>query len=219
MTDINDTAPPAATKKGWPKGKKRGPRVARQEVYEDAVQAAPVRESTRQVVREGAAQAVGRDGEVLTRKRPNHTDIFFIPPNIIPQSWDYQWNVVEVLGQQQTATTLAMAENGWRPVPAGRHKGMFMPANYPENGEIIRDGMRLEERPMALTLEARHEERMKADRLMRDQQEQLGLTQKMPSGFSRDNPNLRRAERSQTSRTYAPAGDIPRPQLPIDPTT
>ena len=213
MTDINDTAPPAS-RKGWPKGKPRGPRKA---VAEDAVQAAPIREPTRQVVRDGAAQAVGRDGEVLTRKRPNHTDIFHIPPNIIPQSWDYQWNVIEVLGQQQTAATLAMAENGWRPVPAGRHKGMFMPANYPENGEIIRDGMRLEERPMDLTLEARAEERQKANALVRDQQEQLKLSKTLPNGFSRDNPNLARMERQGTSRTIAPAGDIPRPRLEIDP--
>lgn len=163
------------------------------------------------------ARALGRDGEMLTRKRPTSTDLFHIPPEIIPPDWDYQWNVIDVLGQQQTAAQLAMAENGWRPVPAGRHKGMFMPADYSENGAIIRDGLRLEERPMALTLEARAEERMKADRLMRDQQEQLGLTQKMPDGFSRDNSNLRRMEKSGTSRTYAPAGDIARPQLPIDP--
>lgn len=217
MTDINDTAPAGtANRKGWPKGKPRGPR---KQVSEDAVQAAPVRKSTRQVVREGAAEAVGREGEILTRKRPTHQDAFYIPPEIIPKGWDYQWNVITVVGQEQTALMLGMSENGWRPVPAGRHRGMYMPANYPENGEILREGQRLEERPMVLTLEARAEERMKADRLMRDQQEQLGLTQKMPNGFSRHNPNLRRMEKSGTSRSYAPAGDIPRPQLPIDPTT
>lgn len=163
------------------------------------------------------ATAIGRDGEELTRKRPITTDMFHIPPEIIPDGWDYQWNLVTVLGQPQTAAMLAMAENGWRPVPAGRHVGMFMPANYSEKGDILRDGLRLEERPMALTLEARAEERMKANRLVSDQQEQLGLSQRMPDGFSRDNPNLKRMERSGTSRTFAPAGDVPRPQLPIDP--
>jgi len=217
MTDINDTAEASApSRKGWPKGKPRGPRQPKIETA-DALQMAPAQESPRQIVRPGAAEAMGRDGEILTRKRPISTDIFHIPPEIVPKNWDYQWNVIEVLGQAQTAMTLAMAENGWRPVPAGRHKGMFMPASYPENGDIVRDGQRLEERPLILTLEARKEERMKADRQMRDQQEQLGLTQKMPDGFSRENPNLHRMERQGTSRTYAPASDIPRPQLPIDP--
>lgn len=162
-------------------------------------------------------EAIGRSGEILTRKRTTNTDLFHIPPEIVPEGWSYQWNVIEVLGKPETAHQLAMAENGWRPVPAGRHSGMFMPADYSENSPIIRDGLRLEERPMALTLEAQAEERTKANRLMMDQQEQLGLTQKMPDGFDRNNASLRRAERAGTSRTFAPAPDAPRPSLPIDP--
>lgn len=174
---------------------------------------APVQES----LRGNKAQAVGRDGEMLTRKRPVSADIFHIPREIIPDGWDYQWNAIEVVGQPQTASIIAMAENGWRPVPAGRHEGMFMPAGTAPESAIIRDGLRLEERPMVLTEEARAEERMKASRLMQDQIEQHGLAAKMPNGFSRDNPNLARMERSGTSRSYAPAPEIARPQLPIDP--
>lgn len=175
-----------------------------------------VRQPTQSHPRGSKAEAVGRDGEVLTRKRPGSVDIFHVPPELIPEGWDYQWNRIEVYGQPDMGAQLAMAENGWRPVPAGRHKGMFMPTNYPMDGEIVRDGLRLEERPLELSEEARYEDRMKADRLVRDQHEQLGLTSKMPDGFSRDNPNLRRMERQGTSRTIAPASDIPRPQLPID---
>ncbi len=206
MSDI-ETPPNKA--KGWPKGKPRGPRERLREV--------PQNDPNVSYTPEGKAMVRGRDGEWLTRKRPVSTDLFHIPNEIVPPGFSYQWNVMDVLGQQQTAAQLAMAENGWRPVPAGRHKGMFMPADYSENGPILRDGLRLEERPIELTREAQAEERMKADRLMRDQQEQLGLSQKMPDGFSRDNSNLRRMEKSGTSRTYAPAGDIARPQLPIDP--
>ncbi len=177
----------------------------------------PVRDDGPRIAETGRAQARGRDGEWLTRKRPVHTDLFHIPPEIIPDGWSYQWNVVDVMGQPQQAAQLAMAENGWRPVPAGRHRGMFMPSDYPDNGPIIRDGMRLEERPIELTEEARYEEEMKARNLIRDSNQQLGLASKLPTGFSRDNPNLRRVERQQTNRSYAPAPDIPRPSLPIDP--
>lgn len=199
--------PEPPKRKGWPKGKARTLRAAPRQ---------PARSADIQSGKNGKIEARGRDGEWLSRKRPANQDQFHIPREIIPQGWDYQWNLVEVLGQQQVAAQLAMAENGWRPVPAGRHKGMFMPKDYPENGPIIRDGLRLEERPMALTEEAKAEESGKASRLMKDQQEQLGLVQKMPSGFSRDNPNLRRMERQGTSRTYAPAPDLPRPQLPVE---
>ncbi len=203
-------APAEPKRRGWPKGVKRGQRPVR------AVPLQANRSADIQHTKSGKVMVRGRDGEWLSRKRPANQDQFHIPPNIIPKNFDYQWNVIEVIGQQQVATQIAMAENGWRPVPAGRHKGMFMPADYPENGHIVRDGLRLEERPMALTEEARDEEAGKASRLMKDQQEQLGLVQKLPSGFSRDNQNLRRMERKGTSREWRPAPDISRPALPVE---
>ncbi len=201
MTDINEE-PVAPRPRGRPPGS--GLRKPPQE---------PLRA---EYTPEGKVIAYSSTGEKLMRKRPINSDLFHIPPEIIPAGFEYQWNVCEVLGQPQTAMMLAMAENGWRPVPAGRHKGMFMPAGYSENGDIIRDGLRLEERPWELNEEARQEERQKANKQVRDSQEHLGLTQKMPDGFSRDNANLRRMERQGTSRQIAPANDIPRPQLPID---
>lgn len=219
---------------GWPKGKPRGPRKSKAEAPQEMqapaeqVRAEPpkttaIRQPVRSIdpvhepIREGAVQVRGREGEVLTRKRTQSSDIFHIPDDIIPAGWNYQWNTVEVYGQQQVAMQLAMHENGWRPVPAGRHPGRFMPVGTSPNADIVRDGMRLEERPDELTREARAEERAKANKQMRDQQEQLGLSQKLPDGFSRDNRKLRAMERQQTSRTYAPAPDIARPQLEIDP--
>lgn len=200
----------------WPKGKPRGPRAPK-------VNADPVREPVRQANREsvnpetGRMVVQGRNGEVLTRKRTVSSDIFHIPPEIVPQGYDYQWNVIEVLGRPETSAMLAMSENGWRPVPAGRHVGLFMPSGTPENAAIIRDGLRLEERPLALSDEARQEEKMKANRQLQDQKEQLGLVQRMPDGFSRDNSRLRAMEKAGTSRSYAPAPDAPRPRLEIDP--
>ncbi len=166
---------------------------------------------------EGRVVAYSSMGERLTRKRTTSTDAFDIPLDIIPPGFSYQWNAIEVTGQPQTATMITMAENGWRPVPAGRHEGRFMPAGYSPEGPIIRDGLRLEERPIELTREAQREERQKANALVQAQQEQLGLTKRMPDGFSRDNGRLRQMERAGTSREIAPAPDIARPVLPIDP--
>ncbi len=192
------------TKKGgWPKGKPRGPRAPLRE---------PIQE---QILDNGRVQVRGRSGEILTRKRTTSTDIFHIPDEIVPKNYSYQWNVMEVLGRAEISAQLGMLENGWRNVPAGRHKGMFMPEGTADDAAIIRDGLVLQERPIELTMEARAEEYAKAGGLMRDSQQQLGLTKAMPDGFDRNNSSLKRMERSGTSRTIAPAHDVARPRLPI----
>lgn len=208
MTDINQAPATPKRKGGWPAGKPRASAARRAQEDEAPIDRAGIGHNS------GRAVALGRDGQELTRKRTVSADIFHIPPEIIPRGWDYQWNVLEVTGMPQTGARLAMAENGWRAVPSDRHPGMFMPEGY--KGPIIRDGLQLEERPMILSEEAKREEYAKATRQMADQQEQLGLVKKMPDGFSRDNPNLRRLERQGTSRSFAPAPDAPRPQLHID---
>lgn len=191
---------------GWPKGKLRGPRKPTDPIRSPVVEA-PIAE------RDGEIR--GRNGEILSRKRRDSSDIFHIPEELKDPNYDLQWNTVTVYEMPQTAQVLAMRENGWRPVPAGRFKGIFMPADYPDDGEILRDGMRLEERPMELTMQAKADEYQKATGLMSDQKEQLGLVQRMPEGFSRDVPSLRQFERSRTSRTVGPAPDAPKPRLTI----
>lgn len=188
----------------WPKGVKRGPRKPIDPLIQPVVQSA------------SDGEIRGRNGELLSRKRRDSSDIFHIPEELKDPKWDLQWNTVTVYEQPQTAQVLAMRENGWRPVPAGRFKGMFMPADYPDDGEILRDGMRLEERPMELTEQAKTDEYIKATGLMSDQKQQLGLVQKIPEGFSRENPTLRRMEKAGTSRSIGPAPDAPRPRLPIE---
>lgn len=193
----------------WPKGKPRGPR-------KDHHQSPEHRTAAQRLVRASQAEARGRSGEVLSRKRTVSSDIFHIPQNIVPPGWDYQWNVIEVLGQPQTGQQLAMAENGWRAVPAGRHKGMFMPEGTPDDAAIIRDGLRLEERPLILTEEARDEEMAKARKQVRDQQEALRLGPKLPEGFS-DNERYRGTGAvTRQSIERAPDTIRPRHQLDID---
>lgn len=217
MTDINEIQTPISATLNPDAPKRRGRPPGNRQSVREPVRQANV-ESPRgatEYTEDGKIIVYSSSGERLTRKRAINSDQFYIPPNQIPENTAYQWNTVEVYGRPEIQAQIAMRENGWRPVPASRHPEMFMPGGQSGN-EIIRDGLRLEERPLELTEEAQQEEREKASRLMRDQQEQLGLTQKMPDGFSRDNPNLRRMERSGTSRTYAPAPDAPRPRLPIE---
>lgn len=213
----------------WPKGKPRGPRAATAIDPNAAPEGAglgspppravsPARSGNTPI--SGRAVTVGRSGEELSRTRPVNSDVYDVPKEIVPQGWDYQWNPVEVLGKPLSAIeaniALAMHQNGWRDVPADRHPGRFMPLGH--KGAIIRDSLVLQERPMALTLEARAEELTKARAQVNDQIAQLGLSEKLPPGFSRDNSRLRAMERQQTRTTYEPAPDAPRPQLPIDPT-
>jgi hypothetical protein len=115
----------------------------------------------------------GREGEILTRKRVSGTDPFHIDPKEIPRGWDYQWNAVTVWGNKEVLLTVGneMYQNGWRPVPAERHPGKFTPAG--QKGEIIFRGMRLEERPLSMTIQAREEDQAAAMAQMRDRDESL----------------------------------------------
>lgn len=162
-------------------------------------------------VASGRVEAIGRDGKPISRKRSAGGDIFHVDPRIIPEGWDYQWNPYTVLGETQAASQVAMAEAGWRPVPAERHPGMFMIDGT--KGPIIRDGLMLEERPMILTEEARAEERKKARDQHRDAKETLGLSAKLPQGYS-DDAQYRGAG-AQVRTTLTPINDAPRPQLEI----
>lgn len=159
--------------------------------------AAPARQSARQSTREPAreparsssraAVVTGRNGEVLSRKRTLTSDIFHIPDNLIPKGWSYQWCAVSVVGNTEILMdqNLMMAENGWRPVPASRYPGRFMPEGH--KGNIIRGGQMLMERPEALSIEARAEDVRLARQLISDRNESLklaGVKAQMPDGFN-----------------------------------
>jgi hypothetical protein len=147
----------------------------------------PARASTRETVettRRGAVVVTGRNGEQLTRRRTQVGDQYHVPGNEIPDGWSYQWNPVTVLNEEQIAQQNTHFANGWRPVPATRHPGRWMRPQH--TGDIVVEGLRLEERPEALTEEALAEGEAKARRQIRDQADILRLGQKMPSGFQID---------------------------------
>ncbi len=158
----------------------------------------------------------GRNGENLTRTRSSNADFYSVPDEIVPEGWKYQWNAVAILGKPNTNETIKMYAQGWRPVPAGRHPGLYMPEGTSENAPIEVDGLRLEERPIELHLEAEAEGRAASHQLLEDQKDELGLRRKLPAGFTRDNSELRRVERARTRRTVEAAPDVPRPYVPVE---
>jgi hypothetical protein len=179
---------------------------------------APVREAPHEPVHEPQREngvVMGRDGEVLSRNRKAMGDMFEIPANIVPAGWSYQWNLNSVMGNTDIVLDqgLVMAENGWRPVPAERHPGRFMPAGH--KGHILRGGMRLEERPEILTQEALEEERAKALRQVSDRDESLmgrkaNVTGAMQGGFEMN--RRYRGTGADVKMNIERPMDIPRPK-------
>lgn len=178
----------------------------------------PMREEQRIPIRaDGRATVEGRNGQLLQRKRGGNVDRFNIPVSLIPDGWSYEWKNETVLGQPDVAHQIHMAENGWTPVPASRHPGLFMPDG--EKGAIRRDGMLLMERPNELTEEARYEERVAANNQMQGQQAQLGLS--MPVGFEgrafdRGGKGGKAIPFNQGVRTAHGPESVERPRLQIE---
>lgn len=172
----------------------------------------PPREAPRDAAREpsrpGAVMVQGRDGEVLTRRRVSVGDIFDVPKHEIPRGWEYQWNIMTVTGEEKLDVQLEMQANGWRPVPASRHPGRWTQDGF--EGAIVVRGLRLEERPAALSQEAREEDTARARAQVRDQTDALRLSKKgLADGMAIGQKY--RGTGAEVRMSIDPALDIPRP--------
>lgn len=166
------------------------------------------REPTRsEPQRQGGVVVIGRNGEQLARRRTSQGDKFHIEAHEIPRGWDYQWNTVTVVNEAQTSTQLTMHANGWRPVPAKRHAGKWTPHDHV--GDIIVDGLRLEERPTELGDQAREEDKANARAQIRDQADALRMSKKLPEGMAIGNKY--RGTGGDVRISVDQALDIPRP--------
>lgn len=172
------------------------------------------RDVERDTTRHGAVIVTGRNGEKLTRRKAESGDIYFVPPNEIPHGWSYQWNTVSVHGNNEVVRKFEnnMFANGWRPVPADRHPGRWTAPGV--KGDIVVQGLRLEERPSALTEEATAEDEANARALTKVQQEALGLQKKLPGGFEAGKKY--RGTGADVRMTIDPALDIARPSYDIE---
>jgi len=154
----------------------------------------------------GRVQVTGRDGELLSRTRVGHVDIFYIDPMIIPEGWSYEWKAYSVTGEPQRAHQAMLHANGWRSVPARRHDGVFMTPGH--DGPVEQGGQMLMERPMVLTQEAREDAQRAAKAQVQLKQQALG--ENMPKGFTMEHQRL-----PNRIKTNFEAPDVSRPRLEI----
>ena len=180
------------------------PRIARQPVRSD-------------VPRANGGEILGRNGEVLTRKRSGTSDPFHLDPSMIEKGWTMQWIAHTVVGNGDVVQDQlnGMLENSWRPVPAGRFPGKFMPAGTPADRHIVRGGQGLYERPIQLTQEARAEDIHIARQQMMDRDQSLmgrkaNLQGSMPDGFVARSDVAYKGRR--TGMSIDPGLDIPVPE-------
>lgn len=128
---------------------------------------------------------------------PEGVDEFFIDPHKIPEAWSYEWKTHTVIGKEDPAYQVQLAQAGWQSVPASRHPEM-MPKGHA--GECIeRKGMVLMERPLEITQDARDRESRRARLQVRNKEEQLNAA---PKGqFDRANKD---ASLVRVNKSYEP---------------
>jgi len=149
-------------------------------IAEKVAQAAPVleRASLRPELREAdpRARAAARAAQIRDDNggMDEGTDEFYIPKDIIPDGWTYEWKRHTIWNQEDPAYTVQIAREGWEPVPSSRHPQM-MPSNWTK-GTIERKGMMLMERPTEISEEVRRIEQKRARDQVRIKEAQLSGT-------------------------------------------
>jgi hypothetical protein len=87
---------------------------------------------------------------------------------------DFNWKRYECLGRADYSEQREYYLQGWRPILHSHFPGRFAPEGT--EGPVIVKDMILMERPMRLTVKARHDEMEQATRAMRVNRENLGTT-------------------------------------------
>lgn len=167
--------------------------VSRQQMIErrlEAQPASPTRSERPQARKRVAVNAVGRNGERLSRRHDDSTNPFDLPPEFVEatrfEGYDLEWKAETVQGKDQPTYLSKLHANGWRPVPARRLPGMYAPEN--DEGPVRYDGMVLMERPLSLTEEARQDEERKAFEQVRMKHDSWGVDSKNTAVFDPNTP-------------------------------
>lgn len=150
----------------------------------EAEEAASKTESSLERAKRRAAELRGHIDSV-----EDSTDEFFVPPEIVPDGWTYEWKRKMVFNKEDPSYAVQLSREGWEAVPLNRckrHRAM-MPQGW-EGETIERHGMQLMERPAEITQEYRKLEIRRARAQVRQKEEQLSAT---PEGtLTRDDPRV-----------------------------
>jgi len=143
-----------------------------------AMSATPERTPMRPEIREDdpRARAAARAAQIRNDNggMDEGTDEFYIPRDIVPEGWSYEWKRHTIWNQEDPAYTVQLAREGWEPVPVSRHPQM-MPSSW-DKGTIERKGMILMERPREISDEVRRIEQRRAREQVRIKEAQLSGT-------------------------------------------
>jgi len=115
------------------------------------------------------------------------TDEFYVPKDIIPDGWTYEWKRYSTYNQIDSSHIRELERKGWAFVPAARHPQLVA---IGDTGNIIlRKGLALMERPTEIVEEARLIEQRRASDQVRSKEQQLSGT---PEGtMTRDHAKAR----------------------------
>lgn len=103
---------------------------------------------------------LSRSGQPVALRITGDMDPFHIPPEIVPDGWTYEWKTKSIYNWEHVQHQVQLGMNGWEPVMAEKHDGMFMPKGY--KGPVERGGLVLMERDDRLTAQSRAIDRRKA---------------------------------------------------------
>jgi hypothetical protein len=121
-------------------------------------------------LREPMREALRDDKEFVYRP-DEEDDRLRVPKELIPDGMEYLWVTGSIYGQPQPQRLARFQKQGWVPVMAERHDGLFMPKGY--KGYIEADGLILHERSKKISDMARMYEAKKARMQIRTKEAQL----------------------------------------------
>lgn len=128
-------------------------------------------ESPAERARQRAAEIRGHLGDL-----DEGTDEFYVPPDIIPDGWTYEWKRYSTHNQIDSSHIRELQRKGWSFVPSDRKDHANLMAIGDTGTIIIRKGLVLMERPTEIVDEARMIERRRASDQVRSKEQQLAGT-------------------------------------------
>lgn len=136
-----------------------------------------------------AAQRAAELRNHLNGEIVDATDDFYIPPDMVPDGWEFQWKRHSVYGKEDTTYYLQLRREGWEPVSSSRFPEM-MPKDAGD-GPILRKGMILMECPLEIVEERRRAEQVRARNQVRHKEAQIAGT---PDGtMERVRPQIKKS--------------------------